>query len=81
MPDVSLRADDTFCLHSIDHHGNCVAIVRPSNRGHEFATRTVPLAIGGTVKAQIWDTAGQERSLDLAHSAPICWNQYRIHRS
>jgi Rab family protein len=29
--------------------------------GVEFATRTVPLAIGGTVKAQIWDTAGQER--------------------
>merc|ERR1711953_1377417 len=26
-----------------------------------FATRTVPLAVGGTVKAQIWDTAGQER--------------------
>ncbi|KAK6589563.1 Rablib [Cryptosporidium xiaoi] len=29
--------------------------------GVEFATRTVPLSIGGTVKAQIWDTAGQER--------------------
>lgn len=29
--------------------------------GVEFATRTVPLAMGGTVKAQIWDTAGQER--------------------
>eukprot|EP00928_Gymnodinium_smaydae_P087502 TRINITY_DN71758_c0_g1_i1.p2 TRINITY_DN71758_c0_g1~~TRINITY_DN71758_c0_g1_i1.p2 ORF type:complete len:245 (+),score=59.21 TRINITY_DN71758_c0_g1_i1:89-736(+) len=29
--------------------------------GVEFATRTVPLAGGGTVKAQIWDTAGQER--------------------
>mmetsp|Transcript_19415 Transcript_19415/g.35181 ORF Transcript_19415/g.35181 Transcript_19415/m.35181 type:complete len:221 (-) Transcript_19415:109-771(-) len=29
--------------------------------GVEFATRTVPLGIGGTVKAQIWDTAGQER--------------------
>lgn len=29
--------------------------------GVEFATRTVPLAVGGTVKAQIWDTAGQER--------------------
>mmetsp|Transcript_81073 Transcript_81073/g.127691 ORF Transcript_81073/g.127691 Transcript_81073/m.127691 type:complete len:216 (+) Transcript_81073:95-742(+) len=29
--------------------------------GVEFATRTIPLAIGGTVKAQIWDTAGQER--------------------
>jgi len=29
--------------------------------GVEFATRTVPLAAGGTVKAQIWDTAGQER--------------------
>ena len=27
----------------------------------EFATRTVPLETGGTVKAQIWDTAGQER--------------------
>lgn len=29
--------------------------------GVEFATRTVKLAHGGTVKAQIWDTAGQER--------------------
>merc|ERR1712118_281069 len=29
--------------------------------GVEFATRTVQLAVGGTVKAQIWDTAGQER--------------------
>eukprot|EP00743_Colponemidia_sp_Colp-15_P000124 GILK01000142.1.p1 GENE.GILK01000142.1~~GILK01000142.1.p1 ORF type:complete len:234 (-),score=27.57 GILK01000142.1:187-834(-) len=29
--------------------------------GVEFATRTVPLQVGGTVKAQIWDTAGQER--------------------
>jgi len=29
--------------------------------GVEFATRTIPLAEGGTVKAQIWDTAGQER--------------------
>mmetsp|Transcript_66790 Transcript_66790/g.184560 ORF Transcript_66790/g.184560 Transcript_66790/m.184560 type:complete len:224 (+) Transcript_66790:84-755(+) len=29
--------------------------------GVEFATRTVQLAEGGTVKAQIWDTAGQER--------------------
>lgn len=29
--------------------------------GVEFATRTIPLASGGTVKAQIWDTAGQER--------------------
>mmetsp|Transcript_83914 Transcript_83914/g.218463 ORF Transcript_83914/g.218463 Transcript_83914/m.218463 type:complete len:212 (+) Transcript_83914:87-722(+) len=29
--------------------------------GVEFATKTVPLAVGGTVKAQIWDTAGQER--------------------
>mmetsp|Transcript_167902 Transcript_167902/g.533950 ORF Transcript_167902/g.533950 Transcript_167902/m.533950 type:complete len:212 (-) Transcript_167902:48-683(-) len=29
--------------------------------GVEFATRTVALAVGGTVKAQIWDTAGQER--------------------
>lgn len=29
--------------------------------GVEFATRIVPLAVGGTVKAQIWDTAGQER--------------------
>ncbi|KAF4664489.1 hypothetical protein FOL47_005100 [Perkinsus chesapeaki] len=29
--------------------------------GVEFATRTVPLPVGGTVKAQIWDTAGQER--------------------
>uniref|UniRef100_A0A0G4G139 Uncharacterized protein n=1 Tax=Chromera velia CCMP2878 TaxID=1169474 RepID=A0A0G4G139_9ALVE len=29
--------------------------------GVEFATRTVPLAVGGNVRAQIWDTAGQER--------------------
>jgi len=29
--------------------------------GVEFATRTVALDTGGTVKAQIWDTAGQER--------------------
>jgi len=29
--------------------------------GVELATRMVPLAVGGTVKAQIWDTAGQER--------------------
>uniref|UniRef100_A0A7S2QC37 Uncharacterized protein n=1 Tax=Zooxanthella nutricula TaxID=1333877 RepID=A0A7S2QC37_9DINO len=29
--------------------------------GVEFATRMVPLAYGGMVKAQIWDTAGQER--------------------
>merc|ERR1719461_1577743 len=29
--------------------------------GVEFATQIVPLAVGGTVKAQIWDTAGQER--------------------
>eukprot|EP00922_Rhytidocystis_sp_ex-Travisia-forbesii_P025747 GHVS01037762.1.p1 GENE.GHVS01037762.1~~GHVS01037762.1.p1 ORF type:complete len:288 (-),score=69.38 GHVS01037762.1:540-1295(-) len=37
--------------------------------GVEFATRTVPLAVGGTVKAQIWDTAGQERyrSITSAH--------------
>jgi len=31
--------------------------------GVEFATRTVPLETGGTVKAQIWDTAGQERQM------------------
>ena len=37
--------------------------------GVEFATRTVTLARGGTVKAQIWDTAGQEkyRSITRAH--------------
>ncbi|CDJ70157.1 Rab 11b, putative [Eimeria necatrix] len=37
--------------------------------GVEFVTRTVPLAVGGTVKAQIWDTAGQERyrSITSAH--------------
>lgn len=29
--------------------------------GAERATRTVPLATGGTVKAQIWDTGGLER--------------------
>ena len=32
-----------------------------STIGVEFATRTVNLDTGGTVKAQIWDTAGQER--------------------
>lgn len=32
-----------------------------STIGVEFATRTVSLQSGGTVKAQIWDTAGQER--------------------
>ena len=32
-----------------------------STIGVEFATRTVTLPSGGTVKAQIWDTAGQER--------------------
>eukprot|EP00923_Selenidium_pygospionis_P001213 GHVN01001852.1.p1 GENE.GHVN01001852.1~~GHVN01001852.1.p1 ORF type:complete len:229 (-),score=24.43 GHVN01001852.1:218-904(-) len=37
--------------------------------GVEFATRIVPLQVGGTVKAQIWDTAGQERyrSITSAH--------------
>eukprot|EP01057_Protomagalhaensia_wolfi_P000799 Protomagalhaensia_wolfi_Nauph_80__798@NODE_145_length_3444_cov_52_757709_g108_i0_p5_GENE_NODE_145_length_3444_cov_52_757709_g108_i0NODE_145_length_3444_cov_52_757709_g108_i0_p5_ORF_typecomplete_len125_score21_15Ras/PF00071_22/6_8e31Roc/PF08477_13/2_4e19Arf/PF00025_21/2_8e11SRPRB/PF09439_10/5_5e05MMR_HSR1/PF01926_23/0_00015Gtr1_RagA/PF04670_12/0_00029FeoB_N/PF02421_18/0_0039TniB/PF05621_11/0_0052AAA_22/PF13401_6/0_0098GTP_EFTU/PF00009_27/0_13_NODE_145_length_3444_cov_52_757709_g108_i011051479 len=37
--------------------------------GVEFATHIVPLAVGGTVKAQIWDTAGQERyrSITAAH--------------
>eukprot|EP00914_Ancora_sagittata_P002733 GHVO01005856.1.p1 GENE.GHVO01005856.1~~GHVO01005856.1.p1 ORF type:complete len:235 (+),score=35.70 GHVO01005856.1:33-737(+) len=37
--------------------------------GVEFATRTVPLAVGGTVKAQVWDTAGQERyrAITCAH--------------
>eukprot|EP00915_Cephaloidophora_sp_WS-2016_P007747 GHVH01010667.1.p1 GENE.GHVH01010667.1~~GHVH01010667.1.p1 ORF type:complete len:244 (-),score=22.91 GHVH01010667.1:74-766(-) len=29
--------------------------------GVEFATKTVPLQTGGTVKVQLWDTAGQER--------------------
>merc|ERR1712150_189402 len=29
--------------------------------GVEFATRTLELAEGGTIKAQLWDTAGQER--------------------
>jgi small GTP-binding protein len=40
-----------------------------STIGVEFATRTVPLPSGGTVKAQIWDTAGQERyrSITCAH--------------
>ena len=47
MPDVSLGADDTFCLHAIDHYGNCVAIVRPSNSGHEFAYRTVRCGLVG----------------------------------
>lgn len=37
--------------------------------GVEFATKTVPLDSGGTVKAQIWDTAGQERyrAITTAH--------------
>ncbi|CAG9318347.1 unnamed protein product [Blepharisma stoltei] len=40
-----------------------------STIGVEFATRTVPLLSGGTVRAQIWDTAGQERykSITSAH--------------
>ena len=40
-----------------------------STIGVEFATRTVPLQSGGTVRAQIWDTAGQERykSITSAH--------------
>ena len=40
-----------------------------STIGVEFATRTVPLMTGGTVRAQIWDTAGQERykSITSAH--------------
>lgn len=29
--------------------------------GVEFATKTINLKHGGTVKAQIWDTAGTER--------------------
>ena len=32
-----------------------------STIGVEFATQTVPLQSGGTVRAQICDTAGQER--------------------
>lgn len=37
--------------------------------GVEFATKTVSLSNGGTVKAQIWDTAGQERyrAITTAH--------------
>lgn len=37
--------------------------------GVEFATKTVALESGGTVKAQIWDTAGQERyrAITTAH--------------
>jgi len=37
--------------------------------GVEFATKTVPLESGCTVKAQIWDTAGQERyrAITTAH--------------
>jgi len=37
--------------------------------GVEFATRTLSLQSGGTVKAQFWDTAGQERyrSITRAH--------------
>ena len=40
--------------------GNLPKVPSPTI-GVEFATRTVPLPSGGTVKAQIWDTAGQER--------------------
>ena len=36
--------------------------------GVEFATKTVSLPSGGTVKAQIWDTAGQERYRDTTTS-------------
>ena len=37
--------------------------------GIEFATKTVTLRDGGTIKTQIWDTAGQEkyRSITSAH--------------
>ena len=40
-----------------------------STIGVEYATRSVPLQSGGTVRAQIWDTAGQERykSITTAH--------------
>lgn len=34
-----------------------------STSGVEFAVRTVPLAMGGVVKAVIWDTAGDEDQL------------------
>ena len=47
MPDVSLRADDAFCLHAIDHHRNCVAIIRPGNGGPEFTSRTVRCGLVG----------------------------------
>lgn len=40
---------------------NCLPRAPGHTIGVEFATRTIPLATGGTVKAQIWDTAGQER--------------------
>lgn len=34
-----------------------------STTGVEFAVRTVPLAVGGVVKAVIWDTAGDDDQL------------------
>eukprot|EP00744_Colponema_vietnamica_P000980 GILI01001685.1.p1 GENE.GILI01001685.1~~GILI01001685.1.p1 ORF type:complete len:222 (-),score=54.50 GILI01001685.1:392-1003(-) len=40
---------------------NTLPKVASSTIGVEFATRTVQLPVGATVKAQIWDTAGQER--------------------
>ncbi|SJK86039.1 Rab family, other [Babesia microti strain RI] len=48
---------------------NSLPPVAKATIGVEFATRTVPLQTGGTVKAQIWDTAGQERyrSITSAH--------------
>lgn len=36
--------------------------------GVEFATHTVPLAVGGTVKAQIWDTGDRTLARDLPMS-------------
>ena len=41
-------------------HGTHPKVAVPTI-GVEFATKSVPLKNGGTVKAQIWDTAGQER--------------------
>ena len=41
--------------------------------GVEFATRTVPLAGGATVKAQLWDTAGQERFASALASGVRRW--------
>ena len=42
-----------------------------STVGVGFATRSVPLYSGGSIKVQVWDSAGQEKFKS------ITWNQYR----